>query len=87
MVGKVKTTIVIDKELWNRFKARIIEEGLEEVSRVIEEIIREEILEDYVVSAIRELMGKEPMLEIKPIRPLVETDAGRVVREMRDERA
>jgi len=85
--NKVKTTIVIDRELWTRFKARILEEGLEEVSRVIEEIIREEVLEDYVVSAIRELMGKESLLEVKPVKPLIETDAGRAVREIRDERA
>uniref|UniRef100_A0A7C5YYV2 CopG family transcriptional regulator n=1 Tax=Ignisphaera aggregans TaxID=334771 RepID=A0A7C5YYV2_9CREN len=86
MGEKVKTTIVIDRELWTRFKARILEEGVEEISHVIEEIIREEVLEDYIVAAIRELMGREPPLEVKSVKPLVETDAGKVVREMRDER-
>lgn len=78
---KVKTTIVIDKELWVRFKARTLEEGVGKVSRVIEEIIREEMLEDYVIASIRELIGREPPLEVKPVKPIVETEAGRVVRE------
>jgi len=65
MPDKVKTTIVIDKELWNRFKAKILEEGVEEASHVIEEIIREEVLKDYIVSALRELISEELPLEVK----------------------
>jgi hypothetical protein len=84
--GKVKTTIVIDKELWIKFKARILEEGVGKVSRVIEKIIREEMLEDYIIASIQELMSREPPLEVKPIKPIVETEAGKVVREMRDMR-
>jgi hypothetical protein len=87
MVERVKTTIIIDRELWSRFKARLLEEGVEEVSRAIEEVIREELSEDYVAEAIRGLLGGvEPSLEVKPVKPLVETDAGRVVRELRNER-
>jgi hypothetical protein len=86
MVDRVKTTIVIDRELWSRFKARLLEEGVEEVSRAIEEVIREELSEDYIADAIRELLGTTPPIEVKPIKPLVETSAGRVVRELRNER-
>ena len=87
MVERVKTTIIIDRELWNRFKARLLEEGVEEVSRAIEEFIREELSEDYVAEVIRGLLGGvEPPLEVKLVKPLVETDAGRVVRELRNER-
>jgi hypothetical protein len=86
MINRVKTTIVIDRELWNRFKARLLEEGVEEVSRAIEEVIREELSEDYIADAIRELLGTMPPIEVKPIKPLVETSAGRVVRELRNER-
>jgi len=80
---------VIDRELWYRFKARLLEEEVEEVSRAIEELIREEVLDDYVTSAIQSLLGAslESLPEVRPVRPLVETDAGRVVREMRDGRA
>ncbi len=88
MADRVKTTIVIDRELWSRFKARLLEEGVEEVSRAIEEFIREELSEDYVAEAIRGLLGDvEPPLEVKLVKPLVETDAGRAVRELRGERA
>ena len=86
MIDRVKTTIVIDRKLWNRFKARLLEEGIEEVSRAIEEVIREELSEDYIADAIRELLGTTPPIEVKPIKPLVETSAGRVVRELRNER-
>jgi hypothetical protein len=86
VVNRIKTTIVIDRELWSKFKARLLEEGVEEVSRVIEEIVKEELLEDYVLEAIRELLDTEPPLEVKPVKPLVETSAGRVVRELRNER-
>ncbi|MCC6054152.1 MAG: hypothetical protein LM589_02395 [Thermosphaera sp.] len=86
MIDRVKTTIVIDRKLWNRFKARLLEKGVEEVSRAIEEVIREELSEDYIADAIRELLGTTPPIEVKPIKPLVETSAGRVVRELRNER-
>jgi hypothetical protein len=86
LVDRVKTTIVIDRELWSRFKARLLEEGVEEVSRAIEEVIREELSEDYIADAIRGLLGVIPPIEVKPIKPLVETNAGRVVRELRNER-
>jgi hypothetical protein len=83
----VKTAIVIDRELWSRFKARLLEEGVEGVSRAIEEFTEEELSEDYVAEAIRRLLGDvESPLEVKPVKPLVETDAGRAVRELRGER-
>ena len=52
MAERAKTTIVIDRELWSRLKARLLEEGVEEVSRAIEEFTREELSEDYVAEAI-----------------------------------
>jgi hypothetical protein len=86
VVNRIKTTIVIDRELWSKFKAKLLEEGVEEVSRVIEEVVKEELLEDYVVEAIRELLDTEPPLEVKPVKPLVETNASRVVRKLRNKR-
>ena len=88
MADGVKTAIVVDRELWSRFKARLLEEGVEGVSRAIEEFTEEELSEDYVAEAIRRLLGDvELPLEVKPVKPLVETDAGRAVRELRGERA
>ena len=86
MSGKTKTTIIIDRELWYKFRARLLEEGVEEVSGALEELVREELLEDYVAQALRELLNSELPGEVKPVRPLVETRAGDVVRELRDER-
>jgi hypothetical protein len=44
------------------------------------------MLEDYIIASIQELMGRKPPLEVKPIKPIVETEADKVVREMRDMR-
>ncbi|ADG91534.1 hypothetical protein [Thermosphaera aggregans] len=87
MPGKIKSTIVIDRELWYRFRARLLEEGVEEVSSALEELIREELLEDYVSQALGGLLNGELPGEVKPVKPLVETRAENVVRELRDERA
>ena len=84
--GRTKTTIVIDEELWRKFKARLLEEGVEEVSRALEELVREEIVEDYVAEALTRLAGGVILSEVKPVKPQVEMNAGRVVREMRESR-
>ena len=84
--GKTKTTIIIDRELWYKFRARLLEEGVEEVSGALEELVREELLEDYVAKALGELLNSELSEEVKPVRPLAETRAEGVVRELRDER-
>jgi hypothetical protein len=84
--GRTKTTIVIDEELWRKFKARLLEEGAEEVSRALEELVREEIVEDYVAEALTRLAGGVIPSEVKPVKPQVETNAVCVVREMRESR-
>jgi len=83
--GKIKTTIVVDKDLWNKFKARLLEEGIDEVSSVIEELIREEIF-DKVVDGLSNLVGGELVQDIEPVKPLTETAAENVVRELRESR-
>ena len=43
---KVKTTIVIDRRLWEEFKARVgAERGLRTISRAVEEALEDEINE------------------------------------------
>ncbi len=86
MPGKIKSTIVIDRELWYKFRARLLEEGVEEVSSALEELVREELLEDYVSQALGGLLNGELPGEVKPVKPQVETHAENVVRELRDER-
>ncbi|QOJ78951.1 hypothetical protein IG193_00345 [Infirmifilum lucidum] len=85
---KVKTSVVIDGELWERFKSRVGGEGgLRKLSRAVEEALEEELCENMVIEAIERLLGSEkPPLEVTPVRPKVATDAGRAVREMRESR-
>jgi hypothetical protein len=86
MGGKIKTTIVIDKDLWSKFKAKLLEEGVDEVSSVIEEMIREELVVDKVVDSLNELIGGELTQAVEPVKPLAETAAEKVVRELRESR-
>jgi ferredoxin-fold anticodon binding domain-containing protein len=85
MAGKIKTTIVIDKDLWNKFKAKLLEESVDKVSSVIEEMIREEVV-DKVVDNLNELIGGELIQVVEPVKPLAETAAEKVVRELRESR-
>jgi len=86
MGGKIKTTIVVDKDLWSKFKAKLLEEGVDEVSSVIEEMIREELVVDKVVDSLNELIGGELIQVVESVKPLAETAAEKVVRELRESR-
>ena len=88
MSGKVKTSIVIDRELWEKFKAKVgVEKGLRKLSEAVEDIIRE-YLSDILIARTLEakLLGKRLPSIIKPIKPKVKTDAGVVLRELRESR-
>jgi len=82
---KVKTSIYVDRDLWEKFKRYARSKGFE-ASRLLEEIMREQILEDKLVTIIDELsyQGSEE-LDFEPIKP----HGGFVsslIRRMRDER-
>ena len=89
MKGKTKTSITIDEDLWRMFKAKAAEErGLKGVSEAVEESLREELSEKIVAEALEEMCTTElTSLEVKPVKPRVETSAGEVIREMRDQTA
>lgn len=82
MGEKVKTTIVVDRDLWNRFRAKLLEEGVDEVSGAIEELIKEELMLG-IDSALSRLIGNELIQVIEPVKPLTRTSAEEVVRELR----
>jgi hypothetical protein len=88
MVKKIKTSIVIDRNIWEKFKTKVVgEKGLKGLSEAVEEAIEEELCEDLMIEALEELLGSEkPPLVITPVRPEIQTDAGKVVRELRDSR-
>ncbi|MEM1546782.1 MAG: hypothetical protein QXY40_04620 [Candidatus Methanomethylicia archaeon] len=84
-MARKKSSIYVDDELWRRFKKHAIENGVE-LSTLLEEIIREELM-DNVDKALEELAGLEVYeLEFKPIEPR-EGAVSELVRAMRDERA
>jgi hypothetical protein len=60
MDKKIKTTIVVDKDLWNKFKSRLLQEGIDEVSGIIEEMIREELVVEKVVEGLSKLLTSSP---------------------------
>jgi predicted site-specific integrase-resolvase len=60
MDKKIKTIIVADRNLWNKFKSRFLEKGINEVSGSIEEMIREELVVEKVVEGLSELLTSSP---------------------------
>jgi metal-responsive CopG/Arc/MetJ family transcriptional regulator len=88
MRDKVKTSIIIDRKLWEEFKSRIAsEKGLKSLSRAIEEAIEEEISDILIIEAFKDQLRKgETPLIITPVKPRIATNAGKIVRELRDSR-
>ena len=85
MGEKIKTTIVVDRDLWNKFKAWLLEKSVDEVSSVIEKLIKEELMLG-IDSALIKLIGNELIQVVEPVKPLVRTSAEEVVRELRESR-
>lgn len=83
---KVKTSIYADKELWEKYKLSLARKGLE-VSQALEELIREELVEDFLDEALKGVdEAKAIEINFEPVEPkdgLVSI----FVRAMRDERA
>ncbi len=88
MGSKIKTSILIDKEIWEKFREKVVSErSLRELSKAVEEAIMEELVELLVLEEIEEsLSGVKIPPSIEPVRPKVKTQAEEVVREMRDSR-
>ena len=84
-MARVKTSIYVDRDLWERFKRYARSRGFE-VSKLLEEIMREEMLEDELAAVIDELSPTaSDELDFEPVKPrggLVSS----LVRRMRDER-
>ncbi len=85
---RVKTSLLIEETLWRLFKARVVrEKGARELSKAVEEAIREELCDLEIAEELARLAGEEPVpIDVEPVKPLVKTSAGRAVREMRGSR-
>jgi len=83
-VVKVKTSIYVDKDLWERFKKYASKKGVE-ISELLEEIIREEMFEDDINNILTELTDIDAYeIDFEPIE--VKGDISKFIRVLRDER-
>lgn len=83
-MSRRKSSIYVNEELWRRFKSYAVERGLE-VSLLMEELIREELM-DHVEEGLSELAGlKTYELDFEPVEP--ENLISTLVKEMRDDRS
>ncbi|MCE4621019.1 MAG: ribbon-helix-helix domain-containing protein [Desulfurococcales archaeon] len=86
-MAKTKTSIYIDKELWEKFKRLAAMRGVE-VSRLLEEMISEQLLDEYLSQALLELAGSNDYeIDFEPVKPRSGYNVSELVRRMRDERA
>ncbi|MBS7611448.1 ribbon-helix-helix domain-containing protein [Candidatus Bathyarchaeota archaeon] len=80
---KVKTSIYVDKDLWRSFKEYSSKSGIE-VSRMLEELIKDAIIEVELNRAFTE-MGGGYEIDFDPVEP--KGPVSSFIRVMRDERA
>lgn len=84
-MAKVKTSIYIDKDLWERFKKYALRKGVE-VSSLLEDIIEEGMSEEVLDNMLLELAGvKDYELDFEPIEPR-KGSVSELVRALRSER-
>ncbi len=82
---KVKTSIYIDKEVWEKFKMYAAREGVE-ISSLLEEIIMNEVVDPFLDKALLEAAGSEDyVLDFEPVE--AKGTVSELVRAVRDERA
>jgi len=85
-VVKVKTSIYVDRELWEKFKKYAMKRGIE-VSNFLENVIRDEIIDETLESTSLEIAGFEDYeIDFQPIEPKKRI-VSELIRAMRDERA
>lgn len=75
-----KTSISVDKALWERFERKVASEG-RGVSAVIEELIASYLVDEI----LSDVPAEEVPLVVEPVRPLSATEAGEEVWRMREE--
>ncbi|WP_297471252.1 ribbon-helix-helix protein, CopG family [Thermococcus sp.] len=78
-MGKVKTSVYIDEELWREFRQLAVREG-SEVSKLLEEAIR-----NYIIQELIDVDDSDIPIWFEPVEVGGES-VSKMVREMRDER-
>jgi hypothetical protein len=87
MRGKIKTSIMIDEDIWETFKVKASsKKGLRGISRAVEEALEEELGEKVVTEALENMHPRRPSdLQVRPVKPKIATSAGKVISELREQ--
>lgn len=85
-MAKIKTSIYIDKNLWEKLKSIALKNGLE-VSQMLEEIIKNEIIEDFLEQILERTENFESYeIDFEPLEP-EKGFVSEFIRVMRNERS
>ena len=85
-MAKIKTSIYIDKDLWEKLKSVALKNGLE-VSQMLEEIIKNEIIEDFLEQVLERTENFESYeIDFEPLEP-EKGFVSEFIRVMRNERS
>ncbi len=86
MGSRYKTSVYIDRELWEKLRNYARRRNME-ISKLLEELIREGIVEEELIEVLDDMVEEETIeLDFEPI--LIEAgEISSIVREMRDERS
>jgi hypothetical protein len=85
-LAKIKTSIYIDKDLWEKLKSVALKNGLE-VSQMLEEIIKNEIIEDFLEQILERTENFESYeIDFEPLEP-EKGFVSEFIRVMRNERS
>ena len=88
-----KVSIYIDDELWQKFKKMVVQRtgDTRSLSKEVQSLIEETIVEKALLGTFKKLglnLEKLPSFgDVKAVVTVKPTSSGRMVREMRDERA
>jgi len=91
-MNKLKTTIVVDEKVWNEFKKTISSKygSQRNLSLAVEEAIKcfnvVELLKSFSSAMGLDTNIYPSIRDVESRRPKLKTSAGKVIREMRDER-
>jgi len=85
MSEKVKTSLFINRALWEEFKLKVGSRvGLRALSKAVEELLEDEVAELVVADELSKMVETSSLIEVKPVKPKVPTDASKAIRELRE---
>ncbi|MEM0053479.1 MAG: hypothetical protein QXL89_04780 [Nitrososphaeria archaeon] len=84
-MSRVKTSIYIDKELWEKFKVQASKNGVE-LTELLEELIQDSLIDSFLNKVVEEVGGIEDYeIKFEPVEPKGGS-VSELIRVIRDER-